>query len=157
MFGDEIVFENVEDEFVLSEDLEAEGRLLIIFWFLLQIFDEQGGFAIDAVLFGEFWGYDEEVVDFIAGFEDAVDVVIGDDISFEVVEDGDGARMFFILGFFEWEEEIFFVEEFLVDVEVVELGGSHFFGLVWDEVLTILHDFEDGFVNAVESEGLFFA
>ena len=38
--------------------------------------------------------------------------------------------MFFILGFFEWEEEIFFIEEFLVDVEVVELGGSHFFGLV---------------------------
>ena len=55
-----------------------------------------GGFAIDAVLFGEFWCNDEEVVDFIAGFEDAVDVVIGDYISFEVVEDGDGAGMLLI-------------------------------------------------------------
>lgn len=37
---------------------------------------------------------------------------------------------------------------------LLELGGGHFFGLVVDVVLTVLHDLEDGFIDAIEAEGL---
>ena len=110
VFWHQIVFQDVEKEFVLFEDFEPV-RGLFRFAFLAHVGDESLGFPVDSpscILFGLGGSNNEKVVDILATFDNSVEVFGSDLFSIEVVEDSDGV-VIFVLKHFERGEYLSFV------------------------------------------------
>lgn len=155
MFGNKVVLEDVEEEVLLLEQLEAVG--LLSFALLADVADEGGRLSVDdtrRVLFGFVGHHNEEVVETVGTLDHPVEVLCRNFLLIEVVEDGNGPVVGLVFLHLERREDLSLVDQFLGVEFLLELGELHLLGLVVDEVLPVLHDFENGAVDPEAAGGL---
>ena len=123
MLRNEVVFEHVEEQFVLLEDFEAVV-VLLCFSLFAHFSDVAHGFAVDdagSILFGGGGGNDEEVVESVAALDDPIEVLSRDLLAIEIEEDSDRPIVILILLHLEGRKNLALVDQLMVLILVVEL------------------------------------